>query len=271
MEQYGKKHMRSKLPIEEKESYRWLSHRKDSNELIPNNTHRIHIADRECGIYDFLNMVRSEKEDYVIRMRHNRKLDIDGQKIKETMNRARQRYKLMVEVGRGNRRKPRSAELSVKYERLSILSPGKKNETTDVTVIHAKEIAPPKNEPAIEWYLLTSLEIKDYQGASNCLKYYAYRWMIERLHYVLKSGCKIEELQLRHASRLENAISVFMIIAWRILWTLHFSRIKPTLRYDYLISKEELTVLKIATKKKFKKELGDNPSVEEIVYLIGRL
>ena len=53
MEQYGKKHMRSKLPIEEKESYRWLSHRKDSNELIPNNTHRIHIADRECDIYDF--------------------------------------------------------------------------------------------------------------------------------------------------------------------------------------------------------------------------
>ncbi len=109
MEQYGKKHKRSKLPIEEKESYRWLSHRKESNELIPNHTHRIHIADQECDICDFLNMVRSEKEDYIIRMRHNRKLDIDGQKIKETMDRAMQRFKLIVEVGRSNKRKPRRA------------------------------------------------------------------------------------------------------------------------------------------------------------------
>ncbi len=41
--------------------------------------------------------------------------------------------------------------------------------------------------------------------------------------------------------------------------------------YDYLISKEELIVLKLATKKQFKKGLGDSSSVEEIVYWIGRL
>jgi len=49
------------------------------------------------------------------------------------------------------------------------------------------------------------------------VEYYARRWLVERYHYVLKSGCRVEELQLGAADRLERALALYSIVAWRLL------------------------------------------------------
>jgi hypothetical protein len=36
------------------------------------------------------------------------------------------------------------------------------------------------------------------------VRWYSYRWLIERYHYTLKSGCGLEKLQLETARRQEN-------------------------------------------------------------------
>ena len=53
------------------------------------------------------------------------------------------------------------------------------------------------------------------------------RWLIERYHYVLKSGCGIEQLQLETAERLERALAVCCIVAWRLLWLTYQARETP--------------------------------------------
>ena len=41
-------------------------------------------------------------------------------------------------------------------------------------------------------------------------------WRIEEYFRVLKSGCKVEELQHHTAERLERAMAIKMVIGWRI-------------------------------------------------------
>ena len=52
--------------------------------------------------------------------------------------------------------------------------------------------------------------------APRVLQWYALRWRIEDYFRILKSGCKVEELQHHTAERLERAIAIKMVVGWRI-------------------------------------------------------
>lgn len=80
---------------------------------------------------------------------------------------------------------------------------------------------------AIAWLLLTTLEVTSFEQASRCLRWYSYRWLIERYHYTLKSGCRLEQLQLETADRLERALATYAIVAWRLLWLTYEARCHP--------------------------------------------
>jgi len=69
----------------------------------------------------------------------------------------------------------------------------------------------------IEWLLLTTLAVSTFDEASQCMTWYSYRWRIERYHYILKSGCRIEKLQLETKNRLMKALAVYSIVAVRLL------------------------------------------------------
>ncbi len=72
-------------------------------------------------------------------------------------------------------------------------------------VILALEENPPSGINPISWLLITNLEINDLEDAASYVKWYTYRWLIERYHYALKSGCGIEKLQLEIARRFQMA------------------------------------------------------------------
>ena len=61
------------------------------------------------------------------------------------------------------------------------------------------------------------MEIKSVSDVLQFVKWYTYRWLIERFHYVLKSGTKIEELQLKDAESLQKAIAVYSMAAFSTL------------------------------------------------------
>ncbi len=56
------------------------------------------------------------------------------------------------------------------------------------------------------------------EDAKRLLEYYALRWRIENYFRILKSGCKVEELQHHRAERLERATAIKMVVGWRIRW-----------------------------------------------------
>ena len=93
-----------------------------------------------------------------------------------------------------------------------------------VTAVLAREENPPEDSAPIEWMLLTTLSVQTLADAATCLRWYSYRWRIERYHDVLKSGCQVEDLQLETRERLERAIAVYRLVAWRLLGLTYWAR-----------------------------------------------
>lgn len=79
----------------------------------------------------------------------------------------------------------------------------------------------------MSWLLLTTLPVSTYQEAMQCLQWYSYRWLIERYHFVLKSGCNLEKLQLEDGQRIHRALSTYSIVASRLLWLTYQARENP--------------------------------------------
>jgi hypothetical protein len=57
----------------------------------------------------------------------------------------------------------------------------------------------------VRWWLVTSLPIPTTADAERVVRYYALRWLVERYHFVMKSGCRVEQLQLQTAERRSRA------------------------------------------------------------------
>lgn len=113
----------------------------------------------------------------------------------------------------------------------------------------AGEGTPAETDP-IEWFLLTTVDIKSVDDALNCVKWYCLRWRIEDWHRVLKFGCEVENIAHKTAERLRRAIAINMVIAWRIMIMTLMGRQTPELPPEVVFSDLEIEVLKAYAKKK---------------------
>jgi hypothetical protein len=89
----------------------------------------------------------------------------------------------------------RQARMSVRYASLTIQPPKPRLkepglQPLQLQVILAEEDSPPAGHQAVRWLLVTSLPVSSLEDALRCLHWYSYRWLIERFHFVLKSGCR---------------------------------------------------------------------------------
>ncbi len=135
-----------------------------------------------------------------------------------------------MSLGRGAERRPREAELSVRFRTLTAHVPRNgvhdpNLEPVELTAILAEEVSPPADGTAVRWLLLTDLPVTCFDDARECVRLYSLRWLIERYHYVLKSGCGIEDSQLRSADALECLLALYCVVALRLLWLTYASRI----------------------------------------------
>ncbi|MCI0713071.1 MAG: transposase [Chloroflexi bacterium] len=97
-------------------------------------------------------------------------------------------------------------------------------------MVEVREVDPPETvkEP-LHWLLLTSLSVETVDDAHRIVRFYTYRWLVERLHLVLKSGgCQFEESQLRHVEALYRLLGLCSRSAWRLLWLTYQARQTPT-------------------------------------------
>lgn len=95
----------------------------------------------------------------------------------------------------------------------------------------------------MSWLLLTTLPVTSFEDVVQCLRWYSYRWLIERYHYVLKSGCRIEQLQLETAERIHRALATYTIVAWRLLWITYLARYHPDAPADTVLETHEWQAL----------------------------
>ena len=228
LEEQGKAAKRHETPFEEKESYKWV-------EGLPRLTGQsqvkgITVCDREAHIYDFLDRLTTAKQDFIIRGVNGRSFTEEGTDIFKAIAFQAVAAKQTIQLKRRPEREARSATIDLRFGSLTLRRPARSaalHETLNVSVIEVIEPNPPDGEEAVHWLLLTSLPVETVTAAQQIITWYTYRWLIERFHYTLKSGCNLEASQLRTVDRLERLLAVYSGVAWKLLWLTYKARLTP--------------------------------------------
>jgi hypothetical protein len=235
----------ARIPIAEKESYRWLEGMRASSEAIGEPKRCVHIGDRESDIIEFFATADELGTHFLIRTSADRVASKTGERVGSIMRKTLPAGTHAVEV-RNAKGDARKAMLEIKFKTLSIYPPDPKAKTCqplELTVIHASETNPPKGLAAIEWKLMTNLKVVSLKSAITKLEWYAMRWKIETYHKILKSGCKIEDSRLGTKERLTKLIAVSCIVGWRLFWMTMINRTDPDAAPAIALTKLEIAVL----------------------------
>ena len=255
------------IPIEEKKTFTWLEHHRDMVALAAEMPHTrlIDVCDREADFFEmFDEQRRNSVVDLLVRAKHNRNITEEPCKLFEAVRQAPVQSRVRVQIPRQSarpkkskqharpKRPGRTADLAVRYLRIQLRPAHYHADKApiDIWVIHALEENPPPNTEAVEWFLLTTINIDSCEKAEQCLRWYCLRWRIEDWHRVLKSGCRIEDIAHETAERLRRAIAINLVIAWRIMLMTLLHRETPDLPAEVLFSDVELKTLRAYAKKK---------------------
>lgn len=191
----GKGKQRKYDPIEEKESYRWLAQWQELQDFMAHQSESeaIMMADREADIHEVLQSRRQDNCHYLIRSKHNRKLACQDVCLWDTLGSSAVQGHYSLTLTDEQTGKTRSCQVAVRYGCYTLQAPYRskrqgKCKPVKLYALEAKEVNP-KGE-AICWRLLSSLPVTSLADAKMLLRYYSYRWRIERWHYIMKSGAK---------------------------------------------------------------------------------
>lgn len=247
-ENLGLAKKRRQRETQQKESQRWLDGLDVTQKLIPPEVQVVTVGDSEADIFDLFSLKRSANSHLLIRGTHNRKVNHCAKYLHQAIRQIERCGTLTVEVKRSPEHSARKAVLTIRFTSLDIQAPlhhiGRSLfKPVSLQVILAIEENPPTGINPISWLLITSLEINSLEDAVACVQWYTYRWLIERYHYTLKSGCGIEKLQLETADRIQMALATYTIVAWRLLWLTYSSRVNPDLPCDAVLETYEWQAL----------------------------
>lgn len=261
----------TRVPIEEKESMRWLAGLASATTLLGQPDRLVHVGDRENDIYEFFCSARELGTHFLVRTCVDR-LAVDGKRTVGAEMAAvpvAGAYRIEVTAEDGS---VSETEVELRYARIHVLPPigkQKRYPALDLTILHAREPAEPKGRARLDWKLATDLPVTSPAEAVEKLRWYGCRWKIEMFHKVLKSGCRAEAARLRTAERLSKLIAVLCIIAWRTFWTTMIARTAPAAPPEVALTTAEIAVLD----RMMPSETGTSPSVTLSAYLakIARL
>lgn len=219
----------TRVPIEKKESIRWLENLRQSTELLNDPGRCVHIGDRESDIFELFCLANQLGTHFLVRTCVDRLAGNGEHTVRDEMKQAPVRGLHRVQV-RNKQGECSTAVLEIRYRRMIVRPPTSKQKDYSelaLTVIHAQEKDAPKGREKIDWKLLTDLPVRSHNEATEKLDWYAQRWKIETFHKILKSGCRAEQAKLRTAERLVNLIAILCIISWRIFWITMLNRTNP--------------------------------------------
>ena len=262
----------TRIPIEKKESIRWLENLKQSTELLEDPGRCLHIGDRESDIYEFFCAAQEVGTHFLVRTCVDRLAGDGDHTIAEEMDEVAVKGLHRIQV-RDSNGEPDEAILEIRFRKIRVLPPigkQKRYPTLTLTVIHAEERGRPKNRKKVEWKLITDLPVQSRKDAIEKLEWYALRWKIEVFHKILKSGCKAEESKLRTAQRLANLLSVFCILSWRVFWMTMLNRSNPAAPPGLALTEVEIGLLDRLVKDKGQKPLR-RKSLSHYLIKIARL
>jgi hypothetical protein len=264
---------RLKRPLEEKESLRWVEgyRRVCDWQSTLAQTRLVYVADRDSDLFELFEEGQSGEADWLIRGSQDRAL-VEGGLVWSAMRKAEVLGTLEFDLPATPQRAKRRVVQTLRAERLKLrppYRPDKKLPPVELTAILAWEEEPPEGVEPIEWLLLTNLLIESAEEAQEKVQWYVCRWQIEVYFRILKSGCKVESLQLQERDRLEVALTLYMIVAWRVLYLIMVGRTMPEISCEAVLAPEEWKAVYLVTQRK--KPPSRPPVLQEILLLIAQL
>jgi len=249
----GKSANRKQKPFDQKESYKWYRGIQSVNQQLGEGITKIHIGDREADIYELFFNMPDEKAELLIRARHNRKTAA-GSELWQHISKQKVAAEEEILIPDRTGKRKRQVQVQIRYKEVEILCPvHKKGKMYESVVLTAIEIRQKGNSrDGIHWKLLTTLAINNAEEAKQCMRWYSYRWLIERFHYVLKSGCGIEALQLKKVESLMKAVAMYSLAAFNIMQLTYQSRQMPNVSCEIALKPrqwEALYMLRFKTNK----------------------
>jgi len=273
-EDVGKKHRRAQLPIEEKESMKWLqSYRAvaQAQALCP-DTMLVSTGDREADIYELFTDAQNHPDgpQLLVRAERTRNRKVDQAHLWDRLGCEPIAGYQEVYLPRRKDRPARTAKLAVRYAQVTLKPPrGKGLEPVTVWAVYAKEVDYPPGVKRVEWMLLTTVETATFEQACERVRWYARRWGIEVYHRTVKSGCKIEDRRLGGADRLEACLAIDLVVAWRVYLLTQQGRETPDIPCDMYLSEEEWIALHAYVKRTPPPDAA--PSLRDAVRMIAKL
>ena len=226
---HADKHQRRyrSLPIEQKESYKWLQSASASQRCLSLGGARqvTHIGDRESDLYEEWATVPDAKNHVLVRVRQDRRLlgqdawlyaHLDQQPCQGT-------YAVEVFADPRTGRRAREAWLSVRTAPVQIRRPDNLSaldypQSVSLYALEAKEVNPPAGQEPIHWRLLTTHCVVCLEQALQVITWYRWRWRIEQLFATLKqAGLQIEATQLQSIEAIERLSILVLSVAVRTL------------------------------------------------------
>lgn len=269
---------RDNTSIKKKESYRWLKSYKTACSVAHEcpDTQLISIFDREGDIIEVYEEAEKQESTgypvyFIIRSQHDRLLEKnDGEKkLRAALKAAAPLGELEFDMPSRGDRKGRKVKQEIKAISVVVV-PRKKNKKVKVNAVMAIEKDPPPGEDPIIWILITNLPVDSFEDAVKVIQFYLCRWSIELFFKVLKSGCKIEERQLQSTTRMKPLIAIFMILAWRIMFTMMIGRVDSEMPCTKVFEDAEWkSVYKVLNKNKYLPR--QPPSLGAFIMMIAKL
>jgi hypothetical protein len=288
----AKRQQRKRLPIEDKESLRWLTGLRQARAIAQQlpGVPCVCVADSEADIYELFAEPRGEVPvHWLIRACYDRALEADAEANGarhlrervlatpalyevELLIRGRQAKTAAEDRGRRQNRETRQAQVEVRAAALTLRPPWRFDRelpAVTVNVVLVREPHPPAGEPPVEWILVTTLPIDTPEQVRAVVAYYCVRWCIEVWFRTLKSGCRIEQRRLEHIDRVLPCLALYLVVAWRTLYVCRLGRSCPDLDCEAIFEPSEWKAVWTAVHgKEAPKKV---PRLSEVVHLIARL
>jgi hypothetical protein len=211
------------LPIEEKESHRWIATALKARTFLSTAALVTLIADREGDIYELFARVPDEQTHVLVRAVRDRALaDVDGRmlgKIAAEPEAGRVAFDLSGRPGRTARR----VILAVRFCPVTLRQPRRGADRRDppqltLNLVEAHEIDPPPGEDPIVWRLLTTHAATSLAEATRIIDLYRCRWIVEQLFRTLKSqGLDLEDSLISDGDALECLAATALIAAASVM------------------------------------------------------
>lgn len=260
----------TRVPIEHKESVRWLDNVRHATGVLSDPSRCVHIGDRESDIFELFCTAQEIGTHFLVRTCVDRLAGTGRTTISKKMKKqpVRGSHEISIQDRHGEVSR---ARLDLRFCQMTVHPPiGKQKHypTQLLTVIYARERTTPKDRERIDWKLLTNLAVDDLDAAIEKLDWYAQRWKIETFHKILKSGCNAEKAKLRTAERLTNLLAIYCIIGWRVFWLTMIKRSDPGVSASVVFTESEITILHRLRKSE---DWSRKPTVAHCIETVAKL